>query len=88
MKVKFLLVTYVHLDYPQTEFCPNPRGSLRNFGELIWNYPFHRFANAHLQQKYIRALIRVWLLQCNDCCMVSTSLEGKSREVMEKGARA
>ena len=35
-KVKFLLVTYVHLDYPQTEFRPYPRGSLRNLGELIY----------------------------------------------------
>ena len=33
-----------------------------------------------LQQKYICALIRVWLLQCYDCCMVSTSLEGKFTE--------
>ena len=39
VKVKFLLVTYVHLDYSQTEFRPNLRGSLRNLGELIWNYP-------------------------------------------------
>ena len=27
MKVKFLWVTYVHLDYPQTGFRPNLRGS-------------------------------------------------------------
>ena len=36
IKVKFLRVTYVHLGYPHTEFRP---GHVRNFGELIWNYP-------------------------------------------------